>query len=32
MEYRKLGEIKKLEGNPRVIKDKEFKTLCDSYR
>ena len=32
MEYRKLGEIKKLEGNPRVIKDKEFKTLCDSIR
>jgi len=27
MEYRKLSEIKKLEGNPRVIRDKEFKTL-----
>lgn len=32
MEYRKLSELKKLEGNPRVIKDKQFKTLCDSIR
>ena len=32
MEYRKLSEIKKLEGNPRVIRDKEFKTLCNSIR
>ena len=32
MEYRSLAEIKKLENNPRLIKDKEFKTLCDSIR
>ena len=32
MEYRKLSELKKLEGNPRVIRDKEFKTLCNSIR
>jgi len=32
MQYRKLTEIKKLEGNPRIIRDKQFKTLCDSIR
>ena len=32
MEYRKLDDLEKLEGNPRIIKDKEFKTLCDSIR
>ena len=32
MEYRKLSDLKKLEGNPRIIRDKQFKTLCDSIR
>jgi DNA modification methylase len=32
MEYRKLKDLKKLEGNPRIIRDKQFKTLCDSIR
>ena len=32
MEYRKLSDLKKLEGNPRIIKDKEFQNLCDSIR
>ena len=32
MEYRKLTELKKLPNNPRVIRDKQFKTLCDSIR
>jgi len=32
MTYRKLTELKKLAGNPRIIKDKQFKTLCDSIR
>ena len=32
MQYRKLTELKKLEGNPRLIRDKQFKTLCDSIR
>jgi hypothetical protein len=32
MQYRKLTELKKLEGNPRIIRDKQFKTLCDSIR
>jgi len=32
MEYRKLSDLSKLEGNPRFIKDKEFQTLCDSIR
>ena len=32
MTYRKLTDLKKLEGNPRIIKDKQFKTLCDSIR
>lgn len=29
-EYRNINEITKLSNNPRVIKDKQFKTLCDS--
>jgi len=32
MQYRKLSELKKLEGNPRVIRDKQFKALCNSIR
>ena len=32
MEYRNLKDLKKLEGNPRLIKDKQFKALCDSIR
>ena len=32
MQYRKLTELKKLKGNPRIIKDKQFKNLCDSIR
>lgn len=32
MEYRKLTELKKLPNNPRVIKDKQFQTLCDSIK
>ena len=32
MIYRKLSDLKKLEGNPRIIRDKQFKTLCDSIR
>ena len=32
MQYRKLNDLKKLEGNPRIIRDKQYKTLCDSIR
>jgi ParB-like chromosome segregation protein Spo0J len=32
MQYRKLSELQKLPGNPRTIRDKQFKTLCDSIR
>lgn len=32
MQYHKLTDLKKLEGNPRIIRDKQFKTLCDSIR
>jgi hypothetical protein len=32
MLYRKLNELKKLPNNPRIIRDKQFKTLCDSIR
>lgn len=32
MKYRKLTEIKKLAGNPRIIRDKQFKTLCQSIQ
>lgn len=32
MQYRKLSELKKLEGNPRVINNKQFKTLCESIK
>lgn len=30
--YRKLVDLKKLEGNPRFIRDRQFKILCDSIR
>lgn len=32
MQYRNLSGLKKLENNPRVIKDKEFQNLCDSIK
>jgi len=32
MKYRKLSEIKKLDKNPRVIKDQQFKILCESIK
>ena len=32
MQYRKLTELKKLPNNPRIIRDKQFKTLCASIR
>jgi len=32
VQYRKLSELKKLKNNPRIIRDKQFKTLCDSIR
>lgn len=32
MEYRKLSEIKLLENNPRIIKENQFKILCDSIK
>lgn len=32
MQYRALKDIKKLDGNPRIIRDKQFKTLCDSIK
>ena len=32
MIHRKLSELKKLPGNPRIIRDKQFKTLCDSIK
>ena len=32
MEYRKLSELKKLPNNPRTIKDKDFKILCESIK
>ena len=32
MQYRKLTELKKLPNNPRIIRDKQFRTLCDSIR
>lgn len=32
MQYRKLTELKKLPNNPRIIRDKQFKMLCDSIR
>ena len=30
--YRKISDLRKLEGNPRVIRDKQFKTLCQSIK
>jgi len=32
MQYRKLTDLKKLEDNPRTIKDKEFQSLCNSIK
>jgi len=32
MEYRKLSELKKLPNNPRLIKDRQFKILCQSIQ
>jgi hypothetical protein len=32
MQYRKLKDLKKLEGNPRTIRDKQFQTLVTSIR
>jgi len=32
MEYRKLSTLKKLEGNPRIIRDKQFQNLVASIR
>jgi len=31
-EYRKIKTLKKLPGNPRIIKDAQFKTLCNSIK
>jgi hypothetical protein len=30
MQYRKTTDLRKLKNNPRIIKDKQFKTLCNS--
>jgi len=32
MQYRKLKELKKLKGNPRIIKDKQFQNLVESIK
>lgn len=32
MQYHKLIDLKKLEGNPRIIKDKQFEILCKSIK
>jgi hypothetical protein len=32
MEYRKLKDLNKLEGNPRIIKDDDFQKLCTSIK
>jgi hypothetical protein len=32
MEYRKLSTLKKLEGNPRIIRDKQFQSLVVSIK
>ena len=32
MKYSRLSKLKKLPNNPRIIRDKQFKTLCDSIR
>lgn len=32
MQYRKLKDLRKFEGNPRLIKDKQFRTLCESIK
>ena len=31
-EYRDISTLRKLEGNPRIIKDKQFRTLCESIK
>lgn len=31
-EYRSIKDLKKLPGNPRVIKNAQFKTLCESIK
>jgi ParB-like chromosome segregation protein Spo0J len=31
-EYRDIDTLAKLSGNPRIIKDKQFKTLCKSIK
>jgi hypothetical protein len=32
MQYRDIRELKKLDSNPRVIRDKQFKILCQSIK
>ena len=32
MQYRKLTEIKKLEGNPRIIRDKQLKRCASPLK
>jgi len=32
MQYRKLKDLKKLEGNPRIIRDKQFQNLVASIK
>jgi len=32
MEYRKLSTLKKLDGNPRIIRDKQFQNLVASIK
>jgi hypothetical protein len=32
MQYRKLSELRKLRGNPRIIKDDKFQNLVESIR
>jgi hypothetical protein len=32
MDYRKLKDLNKLEGNPRIIKDDDFQKLCTSIK
>jgi ParB-like chromosome segregation protein Spo0J len=32
MDYRKLKDLNKLEGNPRIIKDDDFQRLCTSIK
>jgi hypothetical protein len=32
LEYRKIAELKKLPNNPRIVKDRAFRDLCQSLR